>query len=65
MIGEAVRAGLRRQGFAVDWVRDGIAAEQALLAETYDACLIDLGLPRKATSSNLLTSPNSQPGSAP
>ena len=48
MIGEAVRAGLRRQGFAVDWVRDGIAAEQALLAETYDACLIDLGLPRKA-----------------
>ena len=31
MIGEAVRAGLRRQGFAVDWVRDGVAAEQALL----------------------------------
>jgi two-component system response regulator QseB len=48
MIGEAVRAGLRRQGFAVDWVQDGIAAEQALLAEAYDACLLDLGLPRKA-----------------
>ena len=48
MIGEAVRAGLRRQGFAVDWVRDGVAAEQALLAEDYDACLLDLGLPRKA-----------------
>ena len=48
MIGEAVRAGLRRQGFAVDWVRDGVAAEQALLAEAYDACLLDLGLPRKA-----------------
>jgi two-component system response regulator QseB len=47
MIGEAVRAGLRRQGFVVDWVRDGVAAEQALLAETYDACLLDLGLPRK------------------
>jgi two-component system response regulator QseB len=46
MIGEAVRAGLRRQGF--DWVRDGVAAEQALLAEAYDACLLDLGLPRKA-----------------
>jgi len=47
MIGEAVRAGLRRQGFAVDWVLDGVAAEQALLAEDYDACLLDLGLPRK------------------
>jgi two-component system response regulator QseB len=32
----------------VDWVRDGVAAEQALLGETYDACLLDLGLPRKA-----------------
>ena len=48
MIGEAVRAGLRREGFTVDWVRDGVAAEQALLGETYDACLLDLGLPRKA-----------------
>ncbi len=48
MIGEAVRAGLRRQGFVVDWVRDGVAAEQALQAEAYDACLLDLGLPRKA-----------------
>jgi two-component system response regulator QseB len=48
MIGELVCAGLRRQGFAVDWVRDGVAAEQALLADTYDACLLDLGLPRKS-----------------
>ena len=48
MIGEAVRAGLRRQGFAVDWVRDGAEAAQALSNEPYDACLLDLGLPRKA-----------------
>jgi len=47
MIGEAARAGLRQQGFSVDWVRDGVAAEQALLTEPYDACLLDLGLPRK------------------
>ena len=47
MIGDAVRAGLRRQGFSVDWVQDGVAAEQALLTEPYDACLLDLGLPRK------------------
>jgi len=48
MIGDAVRAGLRQLGFSVDWVQDGVAAEQALLAEPYDACLLDLGLPRKA-----------------
>src|SRR5512137_1704992 len=47
MIGEAVHGGLRRQGFAVDWVRDGAAAERALSSEPYDACLLDLGLPRK------------------
>lgn len=47
MIGEEVRDGLRRQGFAVDWVQDGVAAEQALASEPYDACLLDLGLPRK------------------
>jgi DNA-binding response OmpR family regulator len=47
MIGEAVRTGLRRQGFTVDWVTDGMAAERALATEPYDACLLDLGLPRK------------------
>jgi two-component system, OmpR family, response regulator QseB len=47
MIGEAVRSGLRRQGFAVDWVTDGVAAEQALAVEPYEACVLDLGLPRK------------------
>ena len=47
MIGEAVRAGLRREGFAVDWTCDGVAAEAALAAGTYDLLLLDLGLPGK------------------
>jgi two-component system response regulator QseB len=47
MIGEAVHAGLRPQGFAVDWVQDGAAAELALETGSYDLCLLDLGLPRK------------------
>jgi two-component system, OmpR family, response regulator len=46
MLGESVRRGLRQQGHAVDWVRDGAAAELAL-AEGYDAVLLDLGLPGK------------------
>jgi two-component system response regulator QseB len=47
MIGEAVRAGLRREGYTVDWIRDGNAAEEALAAGAYDLLLLDLGLPGK------------------
>jgi two-component system response regulator QseB len=47
MIGEALRTGLRRDGFAVDWVRDGDSADQVLRTEPFDLLLLDLGLPRK------------------
>ncbi len=47
MIGESVRQGLRQEGYAVDWVRDGKAAEAALASEDYAMMLLDLGLPRK------------------
>src|ERR1700691_4043767 len=45
MIGEAIRAGLKREGFAVDWVREGPAAERVLGTEPFDLLLLDLGLP--------------------
>ena len=47
MIGDSVRQGLRQDGFTVDWVRDGRAAELALANEVYDLLLLDLGLPKK------------------
>jgi two-component system response regulator QseB len=47
MIGDSVRQGLAQDGFAVDWVRDGKAAELAVLNAVYDLMLLDLGLPRK------------------
>jgi len=47
MIGEAIRTGLRREGFAVDWVHDGDAAERVLRTEQFDLLMLDLGLPRK------------------
>jgi len=47
MIGEAIRAGLRREGFTVDWVHDGEAAAQVLRTEAFDLLLLDLGLPRR------------------
>ena len=47
MIGEGVRKVLRQDGFAVDWVQDGRAAELAIENEVYDLLLLDLGLPGK------------------
>lgn len=47
MIGESICDGLGREGYTVDWVRDGQAAQAALGAESYAAVLLDLGLPRR------------------
>src|SRR5471032_1132558 len=47
MVGEAVRKGLRQDGFAIDWVQDGKAAELALGQEEYALVLLDLGLSQK------------------
>jgi two-component system, OmpR family, response regulator QseB len=47
MIGEAIRTGLKRDGFAVDWVYDGESADRVLRTEAFDLALLDLGLPRK------------------
>jgi two-component system response regulator QseB len=47
MIGAGIERGLRQDGFTVDWVRDGRAAEVALEQRVHDLVLLDLGLPRK------------------
>jgi two-component system response regulator QseB len=47
MIGAAAREGLRQEGHAVDWVRDGAQAEAAAANGVYDLVLLDLGLPRR------------------
>jgi DNA-binding response OmpR family regulator len=48
MIGDSLRLALRRHGFALDWVRDGQAAEAVLRSERFDAVLLDLGLPQRS-----------------
>jgi two-component system, OmpR family, response regulator QseB len=47
MIGEGVVSGLAGEGHAVDWVRDGAAAEAALAINPYALVVLDLGLPRR------------------
>ena len=44
-LGEALAAGLRQHGHAVDWFRDGAAADAAVRGTPYDAVVLDLGLP--------------------
>ena len=46
LLGDGAKAGLAQAGFAVDWVKDGVAAELALKTTRYAAVVLDLGLPR-------------------
>ncbi len=47
LLGDGIRAGLKLASYAVDWVRDGEAARRALLDHAYQACVLDLGLPKR------------------
>lgn len=46
LLGDAIQAGLKQSGYAVDWMKDGLSADQALGTEAYAAVVLDLGLPR-------------------
>jgi len=45
-LGDGLTVGLRQDGYAVDWVKDGVAADLALKSEPYDLLVLDLGLSR-------------------
>lgn len=45
-LGEGLRNGLRNLGFAVEWMRDGAAAQAALDGEPFAVVVLDLGLPK-------------------
>src|SRR5207249_838844 len=47
-LADGMRVGLAAAGFTVDWVSDGYLAEQALRLGTFDAAILDLGLPRRS-----------------
>lgn len=47
LLGDGIRAGLGLEGDTVDWVNDGVAADQALATDEFDLLVLDLGLPRK------------------
>jgi len=45
-LGEATRASLQRESYAVDWVNEGERALAAIETAPYDLVILDLGLPR-------------------
>ncbi len=45
LLGDGLVAGMREQGLAVDWVKDGKQAEKVIADAPYDAAVLDLGLP--------------------
>ncbi|MDX9719048.1 MAG: response regulator [Thauera sp.] len=47
LLGDGIRAGLELDAYAVDWVRNGEQALHALASHSYEACILDLGLPGK------------------
>lgn len=47
LLGSGLKLGLQQQGWQVDWVRDGMAAEREMLLAQHQAVVLDLGLPRQ------------------
>ncbi len=46
MVASGIKLGLSDAGYAVDWVGSAERAEEVLLKETFDAAIIDIGLPK-------------------
>lgn len=46
LLGDGLRTGLIQYGYAVDWLKDGPAADQALKTDKFDLVVLDLGLPK-------------------
>lgn len=46
LLGDGVRTGLLQYQYTVDWVKNGLAALQALKTEHFDLAILDINLPR-------------------
>jgi DNA-binding response OmpR family regulator len=45
LLGDALQAGLHHNGFAVEWLKDGMEGLAAMTSDHFDAVVLDLGLP--------------------
>ncbi len=45
MLGDGLKTGLKQEGYTVDWLKDGNAADTALKSNSFDLVVLDIGLP--------------------
>lgn len=45
ILGDGIQAGLTMEGYAVDWLRNGAQADEALKSNSYELIVMDLNLP--------------------
>lgn len=48
LLGDGICEGLKQNGFIVDLIQDGIQAEDILLSNDFDICIMDIGLPNQS-----------------
>jgi len=48
LLGDALYIALKQEGYTADWVKDGLAAQHALLNEQFGGVVLDLGLPKRS-----------------
>ena len=46
LLGDAVKTGLTQFGYIVDWLKDGETARAAVKVDSFEAIILDLGLPK-------------------
>jgi len=46
LLGEGLYAGLQRENYSLDWIKNGEMALVAMMETEYDAVILDIGLPR-------------------
>jgi two-component system response regulator QseB len=47
LLGDGISHGLKQESHIVDWLKDGVTAEHAILDNQFDAIILDLGLPKR------------------
>lgn len=55
LLGDGIRVGLTQYRYTVDWVKNGIAALQAIQTEHFDVVILDIGLPKLSGAEVLKT----------
>lgn len=48
LLGDGVRVALTQEGYTVDWLDNGQSAELAILTESFDTIILDIGLPKRS-----------------